>query len=60
MRRRGEIDIGGARYVVIRYGVLFELVLPYPGGHVSVGIEPGPGTLEIAESCEEALRSIPG
>ena len=58
VRRRGEIDIGGARYVVIRYGVLFELVLPYRGGHVSVGIEPGPGILEIAERCEEAVRSM--
>jgi hypothetical protein len=60
VRRRGEIDLGGARYVLIRYGVLFQLVLPYRGGHVSVGIEPGPGILEIAERCEEAVRSIPG
>src|SRR5690606_6395119 len=36
-RQRGEIDCGGLHYVIIRYGSFFELVLPVPGGHLSVG-----------------------
>ena len=37
-RRRGEIDCGGLEFVLIRYGNFFQLVLPCPGGHVSVAI----------------------
>jgi hypothetical protein len=39
-RQRGEIDCGGLDFVLIRYGSFFQLVLPLPGGHLSVGIEP--------------------
>lgn len=39
VRQRGNIDCGGARYVVVRYGSFFELVIPVTGGHVSIGIE---------------------
>ena len=60
VRRRGELDLGGVSYVLIRYGALFQLVTPYRGGHVSVGIEPGPDVLEVAERCVEAIRSLPG
>lgn len=38
-RRRGEIDLGGIRYIVIRYGPLYQLLFPYKDGHISVGIE---------------------
>lgn len=40
VRQRGNIDCGGARYVLIRYGNFFTLVLPVTGGHVGVGLEP--------------------
>ena len=56
VRRRGQIDLDGVQFVLIRYGALFQLVLPYRGGHVSVGIEPGPGVIEIVEKCTGALR----
>ncbi len=37
--QRGNIDCGGANWVIIRYGNFYELVIPVPNGHVSVGIE---------------------
>ncbi len=48
VRQRGEIDCGGMRYVVIRYGNFFELVAPLPDGHISVGLEPQADPIELA------------
>ncbi len=40
VRQRGNIDCGGARWVLIRYGNFFAFVFPATGGHVAVGFEP--------------------
>ncbi len=37
--RRGDVDCGGLRFVVVRYGNFFQVVLPIPDGHVSVALE---------------------
>ena len=37
--QRGNIDCGGAMYVIIRYGSFYELVMPLKKGHLSVGME---------------------
>jgi hypothetical protein len=37
--QRGNIDCGGANWIMIRYGNFYELVIPVSSGHVSVGIE---------------------
>ena len=37
--QRGNIDCGGAKYVIIRYGSFFEFMMPTKDGHVSVGME---------------------
>jgi hypothetical protein len=37
--QRGDIDAGGLRYLLVRYGNFFQLVLPVPGGHVSIALE---------------------
>ena len=37
--QRGEIDCGGVKFVVIRYGNFFQTVFPIPDGHVGVGLE---------------------
>ncbi|HSP17294.1 MAG TPA: hypothetical protein VLV78_21300 [Thermoanaerobaculia bacterium] len=47
--QRGNIDCGGAKWVIIRYGNFYELVVPVSKGHVSVGIEPAGNPLAIAE-----------
>ena len=38
-KRRGDIDLNGIRYVVIRYGLQYQLLFPFKEGHVSVGVE---------------------
>ena len=37
VRLRGEIDCGGARWIMIRYGSFLQFVRPVLGGHVSIG-----------------------
>src|SRR5262245_12815037 len=39
LTQRGEIDCGGVKFVVIRYGNFFQTVFPVPDGHVGVGLE---------------------
>jgi hypothetical protein len=55
-RRRGEMDLGGVQFVIIRYESIYGLLLPYREGHVSVGIEPGADVQAIADKCIDALR----
>jgi len=45
--QRGNIDCGGLRYVLVRYGNFFQFVLPTPEGHISVCIEPDADPVEI-------------
>ena len=47
--QRGNIDCGGASWVIIRYGHFHELVVPVPGGHLSVGIELSGHPIAIAD-----------
>ena len=54
VRQRGEIDCGGARWVLIRYGSFFQMVFPVDGGHVSVAFEPG----EDPVAREPAVRRV--
>lgn len=54
-RQRGEIDCGGLRYLVVRYGHFFQLVRPVPGGHLSVAVESDGDPLAIAAQLELLL-----
>jgi hypothetical protein len=54
-RRRGEIDMQGVRYVLIRYGTQYQLILPHGDGHASVGIELADDPLAIARGVAEEL-----
>lgn len=47
--QRGDIDCGGARFVVIRYGNFYQCVVPSDDGHVSVGMEPDCDPLAVLE-----------
>jgi hypothetical protein len=53
-RQRGEIDCGGLEFVLIRYGSFYELVLPLPGGHLSVGIESHADPLQLVPRLRAA------
>ena len=51
---RGDLDLGGARWLVIRYGSLYQLVIRYGTGHASVGVELSGDPVAIAEKvCRE-------
>lgn len=39
LTQRGNIDCGGFRYAVARYGLFNALVYPVPDGHVTVSFE---------------------
>ena len=46
--QRGNIDCGGLRYVLVRYGRFFQFVRAIPDGHVSVSLEPGSDVVGLA------------
>jgi hypothetical protein len=53
--RRGNLDLNGVRSVIIRYGLLDEIVLPFGAGHVSVGVQQGGDLVRIAEKAAAVL-----
>jgi len=53
--RRGNLDLGGLRFLVVRYGLQYQLVLPCRAGHVSIGIEADGDPLAIAERAAAVL-----
>lgn len=46
--RRGNIDMDGIRYAIIRYGTQYQLLMPYDEGHLSIGVELQDDPVEIA------------
>jgi hypothetical protein len=53
--QRGNIDCGGARYVIIRYGSFYEFVMPLKNGHLSVGIEANAELMRIVAAIQDLL-----
>jgi hypothetical protein len=49
VRQRGNVDCGGAQFVVVRYGNFYQLVIALNDGHVSVCFELSANPLEYAE-----------
>lgn len=54
--QRGNIDCGGAQYVLIRYGSFYEFVKPIQNGHLSVGIELKADLLNIINAIQELVN----
>ena len=54
--QRGDIDCGGAQFVIIRYGSFFQFVAPLPGGHISIGMEPNSNPLAVVARVMPLLR----
>lgn len=50
--QRGNIDCGGAQYVIIRYGNFYQFVYQIKGGHISVSIEPDSDLLKLVEEIK--------
>ena len=57
VRQRGNLDCGGAEFVVIRYGHFYQLVIDLPLGHLSVCFELTSNPLEYAERLRELALS---
>ncbi len=55
-RRRGNIDMNGIRYVIIRYGTQYQLLMPCRDGHISIGVESEDNPIEIARKVAEHLK----
>ncbi len=56
VRERGDIDCGGAHFVLIRYGNFFQFIAPLAGGHLSIGMGPDCNPLEVIASALPVLR----
>jgi hypothetical protein len=54
-RRRGELDLDGIRYVVVRYGPMFQLLLPFRQGHLSIGLELNTDPVAVAKVVAQKL-----
>ena len=52
--QRGDIDCGGLRFVLIRYGNFVEYVQPLRDGHLSVGIEPQADAVAVVTAIQSA------
>jgi hypothetical protein len=48
IRQRGNLDCGGAQFVVVRYGNFYQLVIDLADGHVSVCFELAANPLDHA------------
>lgn len=57
-RRRGDIDLKGLQYVIIRYGTQYQAIFPFQAGHVSVGIEHAADVVAVAGKVAQALARV--
>lgn len=55
-QQRGNIDCGGCRFVLIRYGNFYQLVTPTSQGHVSICIEPHADPLQLVPKFESLFE----
>ena len=56
--QRGNIDCGGLRFLIIRYGNFFQFVYPLENGHVSVALEPTCDVASLSKLLEERLMKF--
>ena len=56
--QRGNIDCGGLKYVLIRYGNFYQWVQPIREGHLSVCIEPHADALQVGAQFQAKLREF--
>jgi hypothetical protein len=57
--RRGNLDLGGVRFLIVRYGLQFQVILPCPGGHVSLGVEADGDPVAIGERVAALAAAQP-
>jgi len=57
-KRRGDLDLDGIRYIIIRYGLQNQAVFNYRNGHVSVGIESDSDAVAVVTRIIEHLDKL--
>lgn len=55
-QQRGDIDCGGCKFVLIRYGNFYQLVSPTQQGHVSICMEPHADPLQLVPKFESLFE----
>ena len=50
IKKRGALDLGGMRYIIIRYGTQYQVLFPLDDGHLSVGVELSANVEDTAEA----------
>lgn len=55
--KRGDLDCGGLRHIVVAYGHFDQLVIPMIDGHVSIALERGSDVVAIASSVRVLFAS---
>jgi hypothetical protein len=58
VQRRGNLDLGGAPWVLIRYALQYQLLVPYGNGHVSIGLELEADVVHLATRVAERLSKM--
>ena len=54
--QRGNIDCGGAEFIIVRYGSFYEFVMPFMDGHLSVGIQLQGDPIAIGSSIQKLAK----
>jgi hypothetical protein len=54
--QRGNIDCGGLKFLLVRYGNFFQFIYPLKNGHVSVALEPSCDTNSISQVLMDAIE----
>ena len=57
-RQRGNLDCGGARFVLVGYGNFYQLVIDLPDGHVSICFELGSRPLDYVDIIREIVLQV--
>ena len=52
-QQRGNIDCGGARFIVVGYGNFHQLVISLPEGHVSVSFQLESNPIEYVDEISQ-------
>jgi len=56
IKQRGDLDLGGMRYIIIRNGKQYKVQFPLDDGHLSVGVELSADVEDTAEAILEFLK----
>lgn len=56
-RQRGNIDCGGLRFLIVRYGNFYQLIREIKGGHISICLNKSVDLTNMPEKIFEFVKS---